>query len=148
MTRMQIIGREEPPPSPVEPEVSVALIGQRWAPKYGPKKAAYLLEDYGPMEGVQDVVVTMSKGEAPALKLPVTDLLLFYDFVSGPKDWEDELLFIAEREIALVPEGMNPERWKMVVAAAKEEAIVVDGSRFQSTLRLLRQLAPLFTRPM
>ncbi len=74
------------------------------------------------------------------------------EFISGPQTPEEEILYVAQREIEDIPEGMKPERWLMIVAAAREQifvtyaAPIVAAQQFLEAIDLVRKLAPLFTR--
>lgn len=76
-------------------------------------------------------------------------------FLGGSKTPEEELSFIADRERQDVPEGVEPERWALIIQAAVDQLYQMEHDQaeaapelLRSSLRTVRLFAPLFVRPL
>lgn len=83
------------------------------------------------------------------------DVLSEARFIGGPKTPEEEVSFISDKELENPPEGVEPERWALIVQAAVAQVYEIEYEEAEAAPELLRKslgtvrlFAPLFVKPL
>lgn len=102
----------------------------------------------------EDSVVVRNEATRALYKISTMRLPREGRFISGPQTPEEEILYIAQKEIEDVPDGLDARRWTAIVASAREQiflsyaAPAVAPQQLKEAISLVRKVVPLFTRPI